>query len=186
MATIKDKKSPAQEQKNSQVKNREDWKVEDSNLYNGIATPYIALFEESGEPILNPITGIALGAYMSNFQFKSGDEDDDACVVTVDTGDPDTVDIEGIQENKIINVQWGYIYPDGSSKSSRVHTIEVKQLESVFDDQGTHITIHCKDSVSNLRQSLPYKPSGNDDRTMKDFLDEGMGLDVGIIIEMFE
>lgn len=177
MATVK---------KENQLKNREDWNVEPSNLYEGTGTPYVALFDVAGEPIMNPITGIALGAYMSNFQFKSGDEEDDACVLTIDTGDPNTADIEGIQEGSIINVQWGYIYPDGSSKSSIVHVVEIKQLESVFDDSGTHITIHGKDSISNLRNSLPFKPSGDDKYTMKEFMDDGFGSNVGIIIQMFE
>ena len=36
-------------------------------LYNGTATPYMALFNSGGMPIMNPITGIPLGAYISNW-----------------------------------------------------------------------------------------------------------------------
>lgn len=185
MAEIKDKKSPAEESKDTELKNQESWKVEQPNLEHGTGTPYLALFQEDGNPILNPITGIALGAYISKFVFKSSDEKEDACVLTFDTGDPNTVDIEAIQEGKIINVQWGYIYSNASHNSSKVHGLEIKQLEMVFDDRGTHVTLHCKDVVSNLRHSIPYKPNGTD-QTMKDFLDSGCGCDQGIIIIMYE
>lgn len=184
MANLKDKKSPASE--NTQASTKNDWKPELSNLMQGTATPYIALFNEAGDPVLNPITGIALGAYVTDFKFGSGDENEDALRLVIDTGDPNTVDIEEIQEGKSICVQWGYIYSDGSSKSSKVHVVEIKQLESVFDDQGTHIVISAKDSVSDLRMTAPYKPTGSEEYTLKDFLDEGMGLEKGIIIELFE
>ena len=187
MAKTKDSKIPAvTSEQNSQLKKPEEWKPGPSNLMHGTATPYMALFTVSGEPLLNPITGIPLGAYVTSFQFGSGDENEDVLKITIDTGDPDTVDIEGIQEKKELSVQWGYIYSDGSSKSSKVHVVEVKQLESVFDDQGTHLNVTAKDQVSDLRLSVPYKPSGEESYNMKDFLDDGMGLEKGLIIEMFE
>ena len=42
-----------------------------------------------------------------------------------------------------------------------------------------------KDSVTDLRHSIPFKPSG-DNVTMLDYMDIGFGQDVGVIIEMFE
>lgn len=191
MATvkIKDKKSPAEEKKevtHKNLKKPSEWKSEATNLVKGTATPYIALFEETGNPIINPLTGIPLGAYMTKFTFKGGDENEDNLSVTFDTGNPDASDISEIQEGKSINVQWGYIYPDGTFKSSKVHLLQIKQLEAVFDDKGTHLTLTCKDSVSNLRHGMPFKPSGRDNYNMLDFLNDGVGVDVGIIIEMFE
>lgn len=185
MATPK-KISEADSKKQSLLKKPNEWKPGSNNLLHGTGTPYIALFSVSGEPILNPITGIPLGAYVTSFQFGSGDENEDALRLVIDTGDPNTADIEDIQEKKELSVQWGYIYSDGSSKSSKVHIVQVKQLESVFDDQGTHLTLGAKDEVSDLRLSAPYKPTGDASYTMKDFLDDGLGLEKGLIIEMFE
>lgn len=182
MAEIKDRKSPAETSK----KKLNELKQEPSNLRNGTATPYIALFDQAGSPIINPLTGISLGAYVSKFNFVSGDQKEDNLNIIVDTGDPDTVDIPEIQEGKTLLVQWGYIYSDGSSHSSTVHSVEIKQIDVTFDDQGTHITIIAKDKVSDLRLSAPYRPIGEEGYTLKTFLDEGMGLNMGIIIELFE
>ena len=187
MAIVKDKKTPAAtSEQQGNLKKPNEWKPEASNLQSGTATPYVALFSLEGGPIVNPLTGIALGAYVTEFKFSSGDENEDALRIVIDTGDPNAVDIPESQEKKELAVQWGYIYSNGTSKSSKVHVVEVKQLEVTFDDQGTHITVGAKDSVSDLRLTAPYKPSGDENYTMKNFLDDGMGLEKGIIIELFE
>ena len=33
----------------------------------GTATPYLAIFNDMGIPVKNPLTGIPIGAYISNF-----------------------------------------------------------------------------------------------------------------------
>ena len=48
-------------------------KPNQSILYNGTATPYMALFDSGGMPIMNVITGIPLGAYISNWSYKYDD-----------------------------------------------------------------------------------------------------------------
>lgn len=157
-----------------------------SILVEGTGTPYIALFSEEGDPVLNTLTGIPLGAYMTSFVVKLGEGEEDVGSIVLDTGDPDTVDIEEIQEGKTLNVQWGYIYPNGSSLSSKVHSLEIKQRDVVFDDQGTHVNLSVKDAVSNLRQDVPYRATGDDSQSILDFLDNGLGQDRSVIIEMFE
>ena len=39
-------------------------------LYNGMGQPYLALFDFRGMPIMNPITGIPLGAYISTWNYR--------------------------------------------------------------------------------------------------------------------
>lgn len=95
-------------------------KPNQSILYNGTATPYMALFDSGGMPIMNVITGIPLGAYISNWSYKYDEEKENLATITFDTGDPDTVDIPELQEGSIIYLQWGYIYPDGQFISSPI------------------------------------------------------------------
>lgn len=177
MASVKEK---------GNLKKQEEWEYENPNLEKGTGTPYIALFSETGEPVINPLTGIPIGVYVTSFTFGSGDEDEDVLRITIDTGNPDTIDIPEIQEGNQLHVQWGYIYSDGSSNSSNVHIVKIKQLEVNFNDQGTHINITAKDSVSDLRTSAPYKPNGGESYNLKNYLDDGLGLNKGVIIEMFE
>ena len=42
-------------------------------LYNGMGQPYLALFDFRGMPIMNPITGIPLGAYISTWNYRYDD-----------------------------------------------------------------------------------------------------------------
>lgn len=184
-AVTKDKKTPAEEKVESKNQEKQAFKTSPSVLDHGTATPYIALFDAALEPIMNPLTGVALGAYVSQFQYRFDQEHENECVMTVDTGNPDTVDIPEIQDGAPVSIQYGYIYPDGTIYSSKVHELEVKELESTFDDQGTHLVIHLKDSTSNLRSTDPYKPLG-DSYTFTQFMDNGMNQNVGIVIEMFE
>lgn len=43
-------------------------------LYNGMGQPYLALFDFRGMPIMNPITGIPLGAYISTWNYRYDEE----------------------------------------------------------------------------------------------------------------
>lgn len=43
-------------------------------LYNGMGQPYLALFNFGGMPIMNPITGIPLGAYISTWSYRYDEE----------------------------------------------------------------------------------------------------------------
>ena len=78
-------------------------------LYKGMGQPYLALFNFGGMPIMNPITGIPLGAYISTWSYRYDEEKENLATLTFDTGNPDTVDIAEIQENQNICLQWGYI-----------------------------------------------------------------------------
>lgn len=164
--------------------------LSNSNLQRGVAMPYLALFGQDGMPVNNPITGIPLGVYITNFSYMYDEEKENQASLTIDTGDPDTVDITELQENSTLLLQWGYIYPDGSHKSSPIKSIKVKDLNCKFDSTGTHLTIKCIDGVSNLRHSPPHRPSSIDDdsdgySSMVDFLNRGCDRGIGIIIEEF-
>ena len=101
-------------------------------LYKGMGQPYLALFNFGGMPIMNPITGIPLGAYISTWSYRYDEEKENLATITFDTGNPDTVDIAEIQENQNICLQWGYIYPDGQFVSGPIKVIKVRDFEATF------------------------------------------------------
>lgn len=160
------------------------------NINSNVAMPYLAIFGQDGMPVNNPITGIPLGVYISNFNYKYDEEKENQVSITLDTGNPDTVDIPELQEGRTIILQWGYIYPDGSHESSPMKTIKVKDLNCKFDSTGTHITLKCVDGVSSLRHTPPHRPSSLDDdldgySSMVDYMNRGCDNNIGIIIEKF-
>lgn len=161
-----------------------------SNLQNNTAMPYLAVFGQDGMPVKNPLTGIPLGAYITSFSYRYDEEKENQASLVIDTGDPDTVDIRELQEGQTLLLQWGYIYADGSHRSSPVKSIKVKDLNCKFDNSGTHVTIKCIDGVSSLRHSPPHRPSSIDDdgdgySSMVDFMNRGCDRNIGIIIEDF-
>ena len=146
-------------------------KVNQPILYNGTAMPYLALFDSLGMPVMNTITGIPLGAYISKFTYMYDEEKENLATLVFDTGDPDTVDIPELQEGSVIFLQWGYVYPDG---------------QFISDSTGTHVTIKCIDSVGDLRFQPPYTYSDLPQYKFSKFIEEGCNNNTGIIIELFQ
>lgn len=152
------------------------------------ATPYLAVFNDMGMPVNNPLTGIPLGAYITSFSYTYDLKKENQASLTIETGNPDTVDIAELQSGKTIFLQWGYIFPNGQSISSPVKAIQVKDLNAVFDQNGTKVTLKCVDGVSNLRHVPGHAPNDKDDDEtlgMVAFMDNGCGVGMGIIIEKF-
>ena len=159
---------------------------EPSILQEGTATPYLAIFNESGMPVMNVITGIPLGAYVSSFTYKFSEGKENEANIVFDTGDPDTVDQEDLQVNRTIWLQWGYIYPDGTSCCNEPIAVKVKDYSAIFDDSGTHSTLKCVDGTTELRRALPLRSGDDPNEAMSKFLDEGCEIGMGVVIEKFE
>ena len=161
-------------------------KSDHSILLKGTATPYLAIFSEEGMPIMNQITGIPLGAYISRFQFKYSEDEENLATLTFECGNPDIVDQEDLSENKIIILQWGYIYADGTAVCNKPKAVKIRDFNCTFDDSGTHASILCIDSTADIRYTLPLKAGGFESEKMSNFLDNGCELDIGVVIEKFE
>lgn len=160
-------------------------KADPSILDHGTATPYLAIFSEVGTPVLHPITGVPLGAYITQFDYKYDEEKLNECTLTFDCGDPDVVDEKSFPTEMKIFVQWGYIYSDGTSLSSEAKSLKVRDYNVDFNDQGVHSTLVCLDIKADLLLSLPVKPNGDDSKTLDKYLENGCNLDIPVIIEAF-
>ena len=161
-------------------------KSDPSILLKGTATPYLAIFSEEGMPIMNQITGIPLGAYISRFQFKYSEEEENLATLTFECGNPDIVDQDDLSENKTIILQWGYIYADGTAVCNKPKAVKIQDFNCTFDDSGTHASILCRESTADIRYALPLKAGGFESEKMSNFLDNGCELDIGVVIEKFE
>lgn len=157
-----------------------------SILLKGTATPYLAIFSEEGMPVMNQITGIPLGAYISRFQFKYDEDQENLATLTFECGNPDIVDQEDLSENKTIILQWGYIYADGTAICNKPKAVKIRDFNCTFDDSGTHASILCIDGTADIRFALPLKAGGEESERMSTFLDNGCELDIGVVIEKFE
>lgn len=158
---------------------------DDPILVQGTGMPYLALFSELGTPVVNHTTGVPLGAYISQFQYKYDEERSNECTITFDCGNPDIVDETSFPKNTKLFVQWGYIFPDGSSISSAAEAVKVRDYNVDFDDSGVHGTLVCLDAKYDLVLSLPVRPNGDASKTLDKFLENGCDLNMPVIIEAF-
>lgn len=155
-------------------------------LDRGTGTPYLAIFNDTGMPIMNTLTGIPLGAYISSFSYKTEESKENLGTLNFSTGNPNTVDISEIQEGKTIIIQWGYIFSGGTSISSKPYNLKIRDIDVSFDDSGTKVTLKCVDATNVIRQMPIYVPDPEQETTFLDFLNQGLGRGLGIIIEKFE
>lgn len=160
-------------------------------LHQGTGMPYLAMFDETGNPIVNQVTGIPFGAYVTSFNYKTEQDKENLATIVIQTGNPNTADDPALQENKTLILQWGYIFADGSTSSSIPIAVRIRDFDLLLNDQGTQITIKCVDDTMRLRQIPVWVPDNvNRDfkggNTFKDYMDKGFGCNMGIIIERFE
>lgn len=154
----------------------------------GTATPYLALFNTDGSPIINQATGIPLGEYITQFSSKQDEEKENQAKLTFDCGDPDLVDQIDLHEHHTLLIQWGYIFNNGAFISGPIKAITVKDFNCSFDSTGVHVSIVCVDGMVSLRHIPPCAPCSEED-TEQDgfvaFLDNGCNMNIPIIIEEF-
>lgn len=154
----------------------------------GTATPYLAIFNSLGEPIMNQLTNIPLGEYVTQFSYKYDEERENQARLTFEVGDPNIVDQADLQEGQTLLLQWGYIFHDGTSVSGPVKSIQVKDFNSTFDSTGVHVSLVCIDGAVSLRHIPPCAPCSEEDKKTNGFmafLDSGCMMDVAVIIEEF-
>lgn len=180
MADIKDKTT----NKGNDQSSRE-FKSQGHILYSGTGTPYLAIFHDDQTPIIETNSGLPLSEYISTFTYKLDQEQENECKFTIDTGNPDTVDVSGIKSGEEVLIQYGYIFPDGSFESSKTYSLQVKGKEVTFDQTGTHVNVLLKDKTSDLRKMSPFKLS-SENYTFKNFMDDGFDVGQPIIIEKYE
>lgn len=160
-----------------------------SFLYKGTAMPYLAVFNGIGIPVKNPLTGIPLGAYISNFFYEYQEEKENQAQLTFDVDNPNILDSTELREGNNLVLQWGYIYSHGGSISSRAVPITIRDIDCRFDSTGVHVTLVCIDNTSYLRSIPPHTPTSPEDikegRDMVTYMDQGLYCNMGIVIEKF-
>lgn len=153
----------------------------------GIAMPYLAIFNAAGIPIYNPHTKRPLGTNITQFSYKYEVEKDTEANLDIQVAHYSVVDLTDIQEKAIIYLQWGYIYPEGRTVSSKPKKLQIKEAEYTFDSQGTNIKLKCKALTFELTHMPQYVPNNPEDgRKFSQWLDDGLDKAMGIIIRKFK
>lgn len=167
---------------------------EPPTLEYGTGTPYLAIFNDSLQPIVNPLTGINLGAYIESFQYvfqegekrsRGQDSPGNEATLVFRSGNPDSLDIPELQKNSPIYLQFGYIFSNGRALCSNVIFTVIREISATLNQEGVSITLKTKDTVSALRYLPPFSPIRDDDNLLN-YLANGCDANVGVLIKKFK
>lgn len=119
-----------------------------SILPDGMSMPYVAIFDSKKEAILEPLTELPLGTFVVGFFYNYREEKEDECEITLETNNPNLIDIPALKTNMPLRVQWGHIFSDGSSKSGPVRTVVLRDIEANFSESGVKYVLKCTDAFA--------------------------------------
>lgn len=104
--------------------------MEDSKpvLLNGNGTPYLAIFDGAGSPIMDIFNDLPIGMEVENFNYKYTEGKGDKGKFTIVTDFVDIVDHPSLQFKMPLKIQWGWIFSDSSFKSSPVRLVNIKVI----------------------------------------------------------
>lgn len=127
--------------------------MEDSKkiLPDGTAMPYFSVFNGKGKPIIDPKNKLPIGMNISNWWYEYNEEEADKAEFTIETDNPDLVDHYDLREKASVILQWGWIYPDGSSVSSPRRIVTIRDTDVDFGDGGTKLTVVCSDNFESTK-----------------------------------
>lgn len=131
--------------------------AENNILPDGMAMPYVAIFDSGGRAILEPVTQLPLGTFVVNFFYQYKEEKEDECEIVLETNNPNLIDLPALTPNMPLRVQWGYIFSDKTSKSGPVRTVAIRDIDANFSESGVKYTLKCTDPFAitkNVRAEL--------------------------------
>lgn len=150
--------------------------MEDSKpvLLNGNGTPYLAIFDGAGSPIMDIFNDLPIGMEVENFNYKYTEGKGDKGKFTIVTDFVDIVDHPSLQFKMPLKIQWGWIFSDISFKSSPVRLVNVKSHQIEFTPDGVRFTIEFADAKMFL-EAEPSKFVGDKTDYLEVFNELAMG-----------
>lgn len=146
---------------------------EKSMLPKGFGMPFVKVTGSQNKPIIDPLSGLPIGTFVTGFEYTYREEKDDECFITITTENPNLIDIPQFREQQYLGVQWGIVYPDKSYAPSAPRKVMVRDTNIRFSAQGIIITLKCTDGFSILKSQQLKKNA--DDNFLKWIEDELKG-----------
>ena len=139
--------------------------MEDSKpiLPGGTGTPYLAIFDSKGKPIIEPKSGLPLGMLVTNFSYEYIEEKEDKAEISIECDNPDIVDHPSLRTQSPLSLQWGWIYPDGTSNNGPIRKVVIRDRDISFGENGIKLEISCTDAFALTKVS----PAQLEDRAFR-------------------
>ena len=128
-------------------------------LKNGTGTPYLAIFDGEGKPIIDELLGKPVGLFVTRFSYTMDEDDIDTGSITINSSNPNISDNPSLMYRSRLQIQWGWLFSDKSKLISPLKKVMVKKRKTSFSQTGVEmvITIGCPTS---LTKSTPANYSG--------------------------
>lgn len=120
-------------------------------LLNGNGTPYLAIFDGAGSPIMDEFNQLPIGMEVESFNYKYTEGKGDSGKFTIVTDFVNLVDHPALQFKMPLKLQWGWIFSDGSFKHGPVRLVNVKNHDIEFTPEGVKFTIEFADGSMFLK-----------------------------------
>lgn len=136
--------------------------MEDSSaiLKDGNGTPYLAIFDGVGSPIMDTFNDLPIGMEVVNFSYKYTEGKGDKGRFTIVTDNVGIGDIPELQFKMPLKLQWGWIFSDGTFVSGPVRLVNIKSHEIEFSPEGVRLVVEFADAKMFL-EAEPSKYVGN-------------------------
>lgn len=121
---------------------------ESKMLPKGFGMPFVKVTDSQNKVIIEPLSGLPIGTFITAFEYTYREEKDDECNITILTDNPNLVDIPQFREQQYLGVQWGLVYDDKSYIPSPPRKVMIRDTRLKFSNQGILLTLKCTDGFS--------------------------------------
>lgn len=143
-------------------------------LKNGTGTPYLAIFDGSKKAIIEPITNMPVGMFVTSFQYDYIEDGPDEGNLIIECGNPDIGDLPQFGYEMPLFLQWGYIFSDKSQFCGPLRKVIIIGCKVTFAEQGVRLEIDFADATVLLKnQPSEYFTNG---KSMNGFYDYFMNI----------
>ena len=116
-------------------------------LPQGTGTPYLAIFGVSGGPIMDTTKDLPIGMFVTSFEYQYIEEKSDKGQFTIVTDNTEIVVHPELDYKMGLQLQWGWILPDGDIISGPIRKVVVTEHRVQFTPNGVEFTIKFSDST---------------------------------------
>lgn len=150
-------------------------------LSKGAGTPYLAIFNAQQAVIRDPQNNLPLGTFVTHFEYIYEEDKVDHGKIDIETNNPDILGLTELGYQQGLQLQWGWIYPDGTTFCGQVRKVIITGQEGSFTAQGVKISIEFSDS-SILLKNAPSNYYDNTKGFVKYVEDLCKGVPIGIAL----
>lgn len=128
-------------------------------------TPYVKVFNAKGEQLNDRI---------NMFTYKYSEENDDECILQIESDDPFIADNPNFQEGQKLSVEWGYI--DSGESVSRI--VYIFETVTDYGDSGVRLSLTCHEKFAITKMNKASTSLGVNQTSKNDTQVLALGADV--------